>query len=68
MVENLTENEKKDRILKVKYTKMINVPMRDEMKSRVLKVCEEKDIPVSVFMRDAIKLILDKIEKEDGSK
>jgi len=68
MLENLTENEKKDRVLKVKYTKMINVPMRDEMKDRVLKVCEEKDIPVSVFMRDAIKLILDKIEKEDGTK
>ena len=53
---------------KAKYTKMVNVPMRDEMKSRILKVCEEKDIPISVFMRDAIKLILDKLEKEDGTK
>ena len=51
-----------------KYTKMINVPMREEMRERILKICKEKDIPISVFMRDAIKLILEKVEKENGTK
>ena len=53
---------------KEKYTKMINCPLREDMMLKVLKVCEEKDIPISVFMRDAIKLILDKIDKENGIK
>ena len=51
-----------------KYAKMINVPIREEMKERILQICKEKDIPISVFMRDAIKLILEKVEKENGTK
>jgi antitoxin component of RelBE/YafQ-DinJ toxin-antitoxin module len=51
---------------KEKYLKMINVPIREEMLEKIKKVCEEKDIPVSVFMRDAIKLILNKVETENG--
>ena len=50
---------------KEKYSKMINVPLREEMMLEVLKVCEEKDIPISVFVRDAIKLVL-KEKTEDG--
>jgi len=50
---------------KEKYSKMINVPLREEMMVEVLKVCEEKDIPISVFVRDAIKLVL-KEKTEDG--
>mgnify|MGYP000991045159 FL=1 len=53
---------------KTKYTKMINVPMREEMKERILKICKDKDITISTFMRNAVKLILEEIEKENGTK
>lgn len=49
-----------------KYTKMINVPLREETLLKIQKICEEKDIPISVFIREAIKLILEKTEKEHG--
>jgi len=49
-----------------KYTKMINVPLREDMMKRIKEICEEKDIPVSVFIRDAIKLILEEKEEKYG--
>lgn len=49
-----------------KYTKMINVPLREDMMKRIKEICEEKDIPVSVLIRDAIKMMLEEKEKEYG--
>lgn len=50
---------------KEKYTKMINVPLREDMLLQIKKICEKRDIPISVFVRDAIKLVLmEKIENE----
>ena len=46
---------------KEKYSKMINIPVRQEMLEEILKVCDLKDIPVSVFARDAFK---EKLKKE----
>jgi len=58
----LKENHK---MRKEKYTKMINVPLREDMLLQIKKICEKRDIPISVFVRDAIKLVLmEKIENE----
>ena len=51
--------------MKLKYIKTINCPVREEMYNKVLEICEEKDIPSSVFVREAIKLYLEK-ESKDG--
>jgi len=49
-----------------KYTKTITIPMKEDVLNRILKICEKKDMPVSVFVRDSIKLILEKEESEIG--
>jgi len=42
-------------VKKEKYSKIINIPIREEMLSNILKICEEQDIPLTVFVRNAIK-------------
>jgi len=51
-------------VKKEKYSKMINIPIREEMLLDILKICEEQDIPLTVFVRNAIKQKL----KEEISK
>ena len=45
---------------KEKYTKTLNCPVREEMFLQIQKICENEDIPISVFIRDALK---DKIKE-----
>jgi len=50
---------------KIKYTKTLNCPVRQEMFLQIQKICEEQDIPLSVFIRQALKLRL-KEEYKNG--
>lgn len=39
-----------------KYTKIITCPIREEMFLQIKQICEKKDVPLSVFIRDALKV------------
>lgn len=45
----------------IKYEKIITCPVREEMFLQLKQICEKKDIPLSRFIRDALKI---KIEEE----
>ena len=45
---------------KSNYTKLIACPVREEMFQKVQKICEDEDIPVSVFIRKIIKMYIEK--------
>ena len=45
---------------KIKYTKLISCPVREEMFQKIQKICEDEDIPVSIFIRKIVKLYIEK--------
>ena len=44
-----------------KYTKILSCPVREEMLKQLKQLCEKKDIPMSVFIRQVLK---DKLKEE----
>lgn len=43
-----------------KFTKNINTTLREEMFNKIVNICEKKDISLSDFFRQALKMKLDK--------
>lgn len=50
---------------KTHYTRLISCPVREEMFQKVQKICEDEDIPVSVFLRKIIKMYIEKEYKHE---
>jgi hypothetical protein len=42
-----------------KYIKIITCPVRESMFIQIKEICEKKDIPISIFIRKALKLQID---------
>ena len=51
-----------------KFVKNINATLRDEMYDKIVKICEEKDMSLSEFFRDALKMKIQYIEKFENGK
>ena len=49
-----------------KFSKNINCTLREEMFLQITKICEEQDISLSEFFRQALKLRLKKEDSENG--
>lgn len=43
---------------KLKYTRVITCPVREEMFLQIQRICQDKDIPLSIFIREALKIKL----------
>jgi hypothetical protein len=42
-----------------KFTKNINTTLREDMYNQIVKICEEKDISLSDFFRQSLKIKID---------
>jgi len=52
-------------MLKIKYTKIITCPVREETYNKIQKMCEKKDIPTSVLIRSALKKYIEEEESKN---